>query len=82
MAKTLYQVADDEIRKCIDDYLILIDETNNLSNVSIDSLNTQRKIVILLSGKGVQKINHGSKEAINEWNRRKAIPFDIESRIT
>ena len=82
MAKTLYQVADDEIRKCINDYLALIDETNNLTNITENSLNTERKIVILLSGKGIQQINHSSQDAINEWNRRKAIPFDIESSIT
>jgi len=82
MAKTLYQVADEEIRKCINDYLVLIDETNNLSNLSIKTLNSERKIIIILSGKGVQYNNHSPKIAIEEWNRRKAIPFDIESSIT
>jgi len=81
MAKTLYQVTDEEIRKCINDYLVLINETNNLSNITVDSLNTEKKIVILLSGKGIQQIKH-SPEAIDEWNRRIAIPFDIENSIT
>jgi hypothetical protein len=82
MAKTLYQAANDEIRECINDYLILIDETNNLSNITINSLNTERKITILLSGKSIQNTNYKPKEAIDEWNRRKAIPFDIENSIT
>jgi len=82
MAKTLYQVADEEIRKCINDYLVLINETNNLSNITVDSLDTEKKIVILLSGKGIQQIKHSPKEAIDEWNRRIAIPFDIENSIT
>jgi len=48
--RTLYQVADAEIRKCIEAYLKLIEETHNLSMVEERHVGDQRAKVILLAG--------------------------------
>jgi len=80
--KTLYQIADIEIRKCIQDYLDLLKETNNLNNVNSIILVEQRKRTILLTGLGVYDHNLSANDACEEWKRRQAIPFDLEAAIT
>jgi hypothetical protein len=53
-----------------------------LSNITSKVLNTEYKIAILLSGIGIRNINVDSSMAVMEWQRRRAIPFDIEQGIT
>lgn len=79
---TLYQLADAEIRKCIDAYLKLARETHDLSFVSPEHLLDQRSIVILLAGLGIRQYNVTAVQAVEEWKRRSAIPFDLETAIT
>lgn len=79
---TLYQLADAEIRKCIDAYLKLARETHDLSFVSSEHLLDQRSIVILLAGLGIRQYNVTAVQAVEEWKRRSAIPFDLETAIT
>lgn len=54
---TLYQIADAEIRKCIDAYLKLARETHGLSIAKEQHLVDQRLIVILLAGLGIRQFN-------------------------
>lgn len=79
---TLYQLADAEIRKCIEAYLKLTRETHDLSIVGEQNLVDQRSIVILLAGLGIRQFNVTAAEAVEEWKRRSAIPFDLETAIT
>jgi hypothetical protein len=79
---SLYTLADEEIRLCIADYLSLMESTNGLTNLQIGNIDTDRKRVIILSGLNVQNLEHSAQEALDEWTRRRAIPFDVETAIT
>lgn len=79
---TLYQLADQEIRACISDYLELADQTNGLSSVSVGAVNSDRKAVILLAGLNVHGGKTTAERSVDEWSRRRAVPFDIETGIT
>lgn len=79
---TLYQIADAEIRKCIDAYLKLTRDTHSLAIVEEKHLSDQRLIVILLAGLGIRQFNVTAAQAVEEWKRRSAIPFDLENAIT
>ena len=80
--QTLYQLADSEIRSCIDDYLALAADTNGFTSVSVDALNTPRKAVILLAGINAPLEDSDPEAVVREWERRKAISVDIEAGIT
>lgn len=79
---TLYQLANAEIRNCIEAYLKLVRETHGLSIIEEHNLVDQRSIVILLAGLGIRQFNVTSTQAAEEWKRRSAIPFDLETAIT
>jgi hypothetical protein len=79
---TLYQLADSEIRRCIASYLQLLRETRGFSNVEERNVVDQRSRVILLAGLGVRNFNIEPSQAVEEWKRRAAVPFDIEAAIT
>ncbi len=79
---TLYQVADGEIRSCIEVYLDLMRATRGLSNVEPKHVTDPRAKVILLAGLGVQQFQCTPKQAVEEWKRRQAVPFDLEAAIT
>lgn len=80
--KTLYQLADEEIRLCISDYLELIASTDGLARVSEADIDTERKAVILLAGLNAPTGDTSRKAVVEEWMRRRAVPFDIETGIT
>jgi hypothetical protein len=77
---TLYRIADLEIRKCIKTYLRLSKATKGLAIVSTSDLASERARTILLAGIGIRE-DLSAKRAVEEWNRRQAIPFDLESAI-
>jgi hypothetical protein len=79
---TLYQVADAEIRKCVAVYLRLSRLTSALADVRPQHLPDQRSIVILLAGLGIRSFNLSAAEAVEEWRRRRAVPFDVETAVT
>ena len=80
--RTLYQLADAEMRACIAAYLLLAEETNGLSNITKKSLTDGRKRTILLAGLGVTSLELSAADAVEEWKRRQAIPFDIETGVS
>ena len=82
--QTLYQLADSEIRSCIDDYLVLAADTNGFTSVSVDAVSTPRKAVILLAGINApfEESDPDPEAVVREWERRKAIAVDIEAGIT
>ncbi len=77
---TLYQIADQEIRKCIEAYLTLSKATLGLTNVSADHVRDERARTIMLAGLGIRAAMT-PEEAVEEWKRRHAIPFDLETAI-
>lgn len=79
---TLYQLADAEIRLCIQSYLALVRATSGLSNVLAEHLKDERTRCILLAGLGVQSPTLNADQTVEEWKRRQAIPFDLEAAIT
>jgi len=77
---TLYQMADAEIRNAITNYLKLVKATRGLTNISISDIEDERTRTILLAGLGVRDTMTAAV-AIEEWKRRQAIPFDLETAI-
>jgi hypothetical protein len=79
---TLYQLADTEIRHCIAAYLQLVRDTKNLAEVATKNVGDPRARVILLAGLGIRKFDVSPAEAVEEWKRRHAVPFDLETAVT
>ncbi|WP_275789571.1 hypothetical protein [Pararhizobium gei] len=79
---TLYQLADAEIRNCISDYLVFAEATNGFTNVSEEAVDTVRKAVILLAGINSSTQDTSPKAVVLEWERRRAVPLDVEAGIT
>src|SRR5947207_47452 len=79
---TLYQLADAEIRRCIASYLQLVKDTRGFSIVEESHVVDQRSMVILLAGLGIRNFNVEPSQAVEEWKRRSAVPFDIETAVT
>lgn len=79
---TLYQLADAEIRSCIADYLVLAADTAGFTAVEASYVDTSRKAVILLAGLNASFETASADNAVSEWERRRAVPFDVEAGIT
>lgn len=79
---TLYRIADAEIRLCISDYLELMESSSGLTNLTADHIDTDRKRIILLSGLNIQNLDISAVDAVTEWTRRQAVPFETETAIT
>lgn len=77
---TLYKIADIEIRKAIESYSKLAKATDGLANVSLPDLADERARTILLAGLGVHN-DMTAQMALEEWKRRQAIPFELETAI-
>lgn len=82
--QSLYNIAKVEIQRLIEIYLKLIEDTSNLENVTPQALSSKEAIIILLAGKGIQLDSDTARaeNAIAEWERRQAVPFDIETGVT
>lgn len=79
---TLYQLADAEMRLCIADYLSLAEGTEGFTSVSVEVIDSPRKAIILLAGMNAPLEDFAPENVVREWQRRKAIPIDIEAGIT
>lgn len=77
---TLYKVADIEIRKAIEAYLKLAKATNGLATVLLTDLEDERARTILMAGLAVRG-DISAQDALEEWKRRQAIPFELETAI-
>ena len=80
--QTLYQIANDEIRRCIEVYLRLAEESKGLTALLPDHLPDSRARVILLAGLGIAARSETAEEVCLEWQRRQALFFDLETGIT
>lgn len=80
---TLYQIADAEIRRCIEVYLDLANISRGLTDIRPEHLEDPRAQVIVMAGLGVPpRGNTTPVEVFTEWQRRQAIAFDLETGIT
>lgn len=79
---TLYQLADTEMRACIAAYLLLAEETSGLSKITKELVADGRSRTILLAGLGSTSLELDAAGAVEEWKRRQAIPFDIETGVS
>lgn len=80
--RTLYRIAGAEIRRCIDVYLTLVQESNGLTAILPEHLVEERARVIVLAGIGVAPRPATPEEVHLEWQRRQALIFDLETAIT
>ena len=79
---TLYQLADAEIRSCISDYLELAAATKGFTDVTAGAIDSNRKAIILLVGLNAAVDDPSPQVVFSEWERRRAIPLDVEAGIT
>lgn len=79
---TLYQIADGEIRRCIDVYLKLAQQSKGLTALLPEHLPEDRGRVIVMAGLGIAARPATAEEVCSEWQRRQALVFDLETGIT
>jgi len=70
------------MRKCIDCYLGLAKSTSGFANVTVDHFRDPISRVILLAGRGAETGIGSAEDALVEWQRREAIPFDVENGVS
>lgn len=80
--KTLYQIADYEIREYIKVYLSIAKETIGLTNIKPEHLEDLRAQRIVSAGFGLPIQQTTPQNVYEEWQRRQAIAFDLETGIT
>ena len=82
--ETLYALAGREMRKYIAIYLNLIRQTKGLNMLTEEAFKDKEAKILLLSGidSALSPNESSSTDIIQEWERRKAIPFDIEQAVT
>lgn len=80
--RTLYQIADAEIRRCIDVYLELAATSNGLTAIRPVHLADEYARVIVMTGFGLNPRVATAEEICTEWQRRQALSFDLETAIT
>lgn len=80
--RSLYNLADEEIRLCISDYLELMENSSGLSKLRLEHIDSDRKRLVVLAGLNVHNLDQTADVAFSEWTRRQAIPFDVETAIT
>jgi hypothetical protein len=81
-ATTLYALADAEMRECIKAYLTLAEVSKGLADLRPEHLEEQRARVILLAGLGAGATDLDAAKAYEEWKRRRAVSFDIETGVS
>lgn len=85
MMATVYQKADEAMRLEIKRYLVLADITEGFTSVSEQALSDPLDRLMFSAGIGMHTINPNQinpSHLVNEWKRKRAVPFDIERSIT
>ena len=82
--ETLYTLADRVMRDYIKVYLELIKATKGLSDIKEKNASSLEQKLIILGGisSPLNPANTSAADIVQEWERLKAIPFDIEQAIT
>ena len=79
---TLYQIADAEIRKCIESYLAIAKATDGLATITPEDVRDERARTILLAGLHAPNTEMTPEQVSEEFKRQRAVPFDLEAAIT
>lgn len=82
LMRTLYQIADAEIRRCIEVYLGLAQASKGLTALVPQHLTDERARIIVMAGLGIPPRQATPDEVHAEWQRRQALTFDLETAIT
>lgn len=82
--RTLYAIATVEMKRLIKVYLNLAEKTTNFAKVFRRELRDEdaRRLLLAGIGSGLDPSKASASDAVVEWERRQAIPFDIETSIT
>ena len=81
---TLYALAGKAMKEYIDVYLSLSRTTSSFTNVEAkDSRDFVQKLIILAGiNSPLDPDSVDSHEVVQEWQRMRAVPFDVESAVT
>lgn len=81
---TLYSIAMEEMKDYIEVYLGLIRQTNGLTDIKVDNVQSlEQKIVVLGGIDSLLNVFEVTAEVVvQEWQHMRAIPFNIEKAIT
>jgi len=82
--ETLYNLAKEAMQEFVTIYLDLTRKTNGLANIKPEFVQTEKQRLIVLSGidSNLKPSVTTPEETVQEWQRRQAIPFDVETAIT
>ncbi len=81
---TLYSIAMEEMKNYIEVYLDLTRQTNSLTDIKVDNIQSIEQKIIILGGIDslLNPFNATSESVVQEWQRMRAIPFNLETAIT
>jgi len=81
---TLYALARAAMKDYVQIYLELTRNTNALANILPEHVQEFAQKLIVLSGidSSIDPVASSAEQIVQEWRRRQAIPFDVESAIT
>lgn len=81
---TLYSVAKEAMKEYVQVYLELTRKTNALANILPEHLQKFTEKLVVLSGidSSLDPVSTSAEKVVQEWRRRQALPFDVESAIT
>ncbi|MDY7020061.1 MAG: hypothetical protein SWJ54_01705 [Cyanobacteriota bacterium] len=80
--KTLYQIAMEKMNDSISIYLQLSEATNDLTNITPNSVSNPNTRELFLAGLGLVNTEMSTEQAVEEWKRRQALKFDTEMAVT
>ena len=80
--RTLYQLANERIRRCIDEYLELASISKGLTAIRPEHLKSEGTRTIIAAGFGFSSAGMSPDDICLEWQRRQALSFDLETGIT
>ncbi len=81
---TLYSIAMEEIKGYIEVYLNLARQTNGLTDIKVNNVQSIEQKIVVLGGIGSSLNPYGvsAEDVVREWQRMRAIPFSTEEAIT
>ncbi len=81
---TLYSLAKEAMTYYVQVYLDLTRKTNGLANILPEHIQEFAEKLVVLSGidSAIDPASSSAEQVVQEWRRRQAVPFDVESAIT
>ncbi|WP_242057084.1 MULTISPECIES: hypothetical protein [Oscillatoriales] len=81
---TLYGIAKEAMKDYVQVYLDLTRKTSGLANILPEHVQEFAQKLVVLSGidSAIDPHSSSAEQVAQEWRRRQAVPFDVESAIT